>query len=104
MGCCEATNPELSGAVSNARPGPGWEWPVTDSTLDRRAAVKGMLAAAGALAIGSCGPTVQAGLPRHRRLSSGNIVRWNMSGAYIGVNIWDTNTQRILTNIAAFAN
>ena len=33
----------------------------------------------------------------------GNIIHWNMGGAYIGVDIWDTNTQRILTNIAAFA-
>lgn len=34
---------------------------------------------------------------------SGHILHWNMAGTYEGENIWDTNTKRVLTNIADFA-
>lgn len=46
MGCCEATNPELIGPAS----GPDW-----NRNWDRRTAIKGMLALAGAVAVGACG-------------------------------------------------
>ena len=50
MGCCESTNPELQGVVQGDPP---WKWPTHEATLDRRTAVKGMLAA-GAVALGAC--------------------------------------------------
>ncbi len=58
MGCCEATNPDLAGVVSDAPLG-SWDWPAPEAGLDRRTAVKGMLATAGAIAISSCGPKPQ---------------------------------------------
>jgi hypothetical protein len=35
---------------------------------------------------------------------SGHIIHWNMAGVYGGADIWDSNTQKILTNIADFAH
>jgi len=60
MGCCEATNPDLNGVVTPPSP-PTWGWPDADLTLDRRTAVKGVLAGVGMLAMGSCGPEAPAG-------------------------------------------
>ena len=56
MGCCEATNPDFQGVASDEPTPTSWRWPPEDTDLDRRTVVKGMLAATGALAIGSCGP------------------------------------------------
>ena len=58
MGCCEATNPELTGIVASDTPP---QWPALDAVLDRRTAVKGALAAAGAFALSSCGPKPDGG-------------------------------------------
>jgi NitT/TauT family transport system substrate-binding protein len=59
MGCCEATNPELHGVVSD----PGGDalsrvFSSADDAVvwDRRTALKGMLGVAGVVAISSCGP------------------------------------------------
>jgi NitT/TauT family transport system substrate-binding protein len=79
MGCCEATNPELSGVVPDApvqldaQP-TSWEWPEQDAQLDRRTAVKGMVAAAGALAMGSCGPEAPTELTRVRLAFCGQLL------------------------------
>jgi NitT/TauT family transport system substrate-binding protein len=55
MGCCEATNPELSGVVAPAQRDPtSWEWPDADFALDRRTALKGALAGMGVLWISGC--------------------------------------------------
>ena len=59
MGCCEATNPDFEGAGPGAPTGTSWRWPPADTDVDRRTAVKGMLAATGALAIG--GPALGIG-------------------------------------------
>ena len=56
MGCCEATNPDFEGLDPEEPTGTSWRWPPADTDLDRRTVVKGLLAATGALAIGSCGP------------------------------------------------
>lgn len=34
---------------------------------------------------------------------SGHVLHWNMGGAYAGPDLWDANTSRILTNLAAYA-
>lgn len=56
MGCCEATNPDFQGVGSSEPTPTSWRWPPEHTDLDRRTVVKGMLAATGALAVGSCGP------------------------------------------------
>jgi hypothetical protein len=38
------------------------------------------------------------------QLGTGHTIHWNMGGVYGGTEIWDTNTKRILTNIAEFAD
>ena len=60
MGCCEATNPDLLGVVSDTadtvsgrqptRPGPGATW-------DRRTALKSLLGATGVIAVTGCRST-----------------------------------------------
>ena len=45
MGCCEATNPDLLGVVSDPT-GPEGQWPAPDQGWDRRTALKGLLGAA----------------------------------------------------------
>jgi len=74
MGCCEATNPELGGVVSETAKPPAWDWPSQDASLDRRTAVKGMVAAAGALAVSSCGPASDDGLTRVRLAFCGQLL------------------------------
>ena len=70
MGCCEATNPELQGVLSDDTP---WQWPAHDATLDRRTAVKGILAA-GAVAFGSCAPRSEGGGSRVRLAFCGQLL------------------------------
>ena len=70
MGCCEATNPELQGVLSDDTP---WQWPAHDATLDRRTAVKGVLAA-GAVAFGSCAPRSEGGGSRVRLAFCGQLL------------------------------
>ena len=37
-------------------------------------------------------------------LGEGHTIHWSMAGVYGGTDIWSTETERILTNIAAFAD
>lgn len=56
MGCCEATNPDFSGTRRGhgARSGPERAFGQAGSDVDRRTAVKGLLATAGVLWVSSC--------------------------------------------------
>ena len=74
MGCCEATNPELTGTVSGTPMAPGWEWPDADLSLDRRTAVKGVLAGVGFLAMGSCGREAPEGSTTVRLAFCGQLL------------------------------
>src|SRR5690349_6881078 len=77
MGCCEATNPELSGVVEDAptqSPRADWEWPEQDARLDRRTAVNGMVAAASGLAMTSCRPETPGQLARVRLAFCGQLL------------------------------
>lgn len=74
MGCCEATNPELRGVALNSDASPGWTWPSEDTTLDRRTAVKGLAAVAGAFAISSCERSSDAGATRVRLAFCGQLL------------------------------
>jgi NitT/TauT family transport system substrate-binding protein len=67
MGCCEAINPDLPGSVADAA-GRSPDGVTIDATWDRRAAVKGLLAAAGGLALAGCSSPPQAG-ETHLRLA-----------------------------------
>ena len=49
MGCCEATNPDLRGVVAVDR-----RWPDAGVAWDRRTALKGLLGAAGVIAVSGC--------------------------------------------------
>ena len=69
MGCCEATNPDLLGAVQGAgqpgargtspRPAAGEPW-------DRRTTLKSLAAVAGVVAVSGCGSDVPDGATRVR--------------------------------------
>ena len=74
MGCCEATNPNLSGKLAKPQVGRAWDWPAEEASLDRRTAVKGMVAAAGALTLGSCSPASQSGLATLRLAFCGQLL------------------------------
>jgi NitT/TauT family transport system substrate-binding protein len=65
MGCCEATNPTLDGRVSDPDPG---------RNFDRRTAIKGMLAAAGVLAVSACERGGRSGAPRVRLAFCGQLL------------------------------
>lgn len=68
MGCCEATNPELSGVVSEARS-------KHDLRVDRRSALKGMLGVAGVIAVTSTVPTkANADSPKLRLAFCGQLL------------------------------
>lgn len=74
MGCCEATNPDLTGAVSEPGSEAVFRWPAEHATLDRRTAVKGLVAAAGALSIASCAPSEASGGTRVRLAFCGQLL------------------------------
>lgn len=74
MGCCEATNPELAGTVSESVPGSAWNWPTAHSTFDRRTALKGILAAAGVVWISACGRTSGSAGARVRLAFCGQLL------------------------------
>ena len=74
MGCCEATNPNLSGKLTKPQVGRAWDWAAEEAPLDRRTAVKGMVAAAGALTLGSCSPASQSGLATLRLAFCGQLL------------------------------
>ena len=54
MGCCDATNVELVGAVSEPVPDLAWDWTTAESAFDRRTALKGILTAVGVVWISAC--------------------------------------------------
>ncbi|MBI4521179.1 MAG: hypothetical protein HY701_10100, partial [Gemmatimonadetes bacterium] len=87
MGCCEATNPDLLGVVSEPRRDPSWDstprnvrrvgapdWDVVDAMCDRRAVVKGMLGVASVLWVSACSPDVEAGRTRLRLAFCGQLL------------------------------
>ena len=65
VGCCEATDPELAGVRRPAGPRPpsGWAFGGPAAELDRRTALKGLLAAAGVLWVSSCSRSPGEGAP-----------------------------------------
>jgi NitT/TauT family transport system substrate-binding protein len=73
MGCCEATNPRLLGVVSGGRRRPSSD-DTFDLRCDRRTAVKGLLAAAGAFAAGACVQRAQDGRARVRLAFCGQLL------------------------------
>ena len=72
MGCCEATDPELSGAVWAS--GTVWDWETAARSIDRRAALKGMFAAAGVVWISACGRGSDEGGTRIRLAFCGQLL------------------------------
>ena len=69
MGCCEATNPDLLGPVSAAAPGAvptvlEGHWPEPGTPWDRRTALKGLLGAAGVIAVSACAAKPRNGATR----------------------------------------
>jgi len=63
MGCCEATNPNLSGVPDRRG------WLTEGPSFDRRTALKTMAAAAGAAALSACTERGPAGAPTRVRLA-----------------------------------
>ena len=72
MGCCEATNPDMARTVSGRERSAPPDW-TTDALLDRRAAMKGLLAAAGVMWISGCG-RAGAGGSRIRLVFCGQLL------------------------------
>lgn len=66
MGCCEATNPDLSGVVTPTLTEP--------SPFDRRTALKGMAAVAGALTLSGCGRRPEGGATALRLAFCGQLL------------------------------
>ena len=64
MGCCEATNPDLIGVVSD----------VEELKWDRRAALKGLLGVAGVVAVSTGGPKAHAAATRVRLAFCGQLL------------------------------
>lgn len=65
MGCCEATNPDLVGVVSET--GQDLKW-------DRRTALKGLLGVAGVIAVSTGGPKAHAAATRLRLAFCGQLL------------------------------
>jgi NitT/TauT family transport system substrate-binding protein len=65
MGCCEATNPDLLGVVSET--GEDLKW-------DRRTVLKGMLGIAGVIAVSAGGPRVSAAATKLRLAFCGQLL------------------------------
>ena len=63
MGCCEATNPDLIGVVSEAE----------ELKWDRRTALKGLIGVAGVIAV-SVGPKAHAGATKLRLAFCGQLL------------------------------
>ena len=73
MGCCEATNPDLIGSVSD-RSRRESDLAAPGASCDRRTAVKGLLAVAGGLALSACGSRPQAGATSIRLAFCGQLL------------------------------
>jgi len=67
MGCCEATNPELIGVVSES---------ADDLIWDRRTALKGLLGMAGVIAVSSGSPNATAAATKLRLAFCGQFCAW----------------------------
>lgn len=67
MGCCEATNPHLIGVVAKEQVARAAS--PADATQDRRAILKGLLAAAGSLALSGCARSASESRPTKVRLA-----------------------------------
>ena len=77
MGCCEATNPHLAGVVNNTAPvtdDADSRWPQPGATWDRRTALKGLLGAAGVVAVSGCAPTPGTGADSVRLAFCGQLL------------------------------
>ena len=79
MGCCEATNPNLLGVVSGTAPGtdPTTQepsWPRPEEKWDRRTALKGLLGAAGVIAVSACTTRPRDGATRVRLAFCGQLL------------------------------
>ncbi len=77
MGCCEATNPDLLGAVEGAAP-PGARGtprrPAAGEPWDRRTTLKSLAAVAGVVAVSGCGSDVPEGATRIRLAFCGQLL------------------------------
>lgn len=65
MGCCEATNPDLIGVLSDSG---------EQLTCDRRTALKGLLGIAGAIAVSAGGPRTSAAATKLRLAFCGQLL------------------------------
>ena len=79
MGCCEATNPNLVGMVSEPSFGTGEEpdprqWPEPGVAWDRRTTLKGLVGAAGVIAVSGCAGEPRDGMTRVRLAFCGQLL------------------------------
>ena len=77
MGCCEATNPDLAGVSSGGGSacGPAGErWPEPGAAWDRRTTLKGLVGAAGVLAVSGCADERADGLTGVRLAFCGQLL------------------------------
>ena len=79
MGCCEATNPNLIGVVSESSPGAEPEagarqWPEPGMAWDRRTTLKSLVGAAGVVAVGGCAGEPRDGLTAVRLAFCGQLL------------------------------
>ncbi len=79
MGCCEATNPNLAGVVSEPPHGAGPEpdarpWPEPGGAWDRRTTLKSLVGAAGVIAVSGCAGEPQDGMTGVRLAFCGQLL------------------------------
>ena len=79
MGCCEATNPNLAGVVSEPPHGAGHEpdarpWPEPGGAWDRRTTLKSLVGAAGVIAVSGCAGAPQDGMTGVRLAFCGQLL------------------------------
>ena len=79
MGCCEATNPNLVGLVSEPPHGDGPEpgaqqWPEPGAAWDRRTTLKSLAGAAGVIAVSGCADQSEDGMTGVRLAFCGQLL------------------------------
>ena len=79
MGCCEATNPNLAGVVPEPSPAvePGPDaprWPEPGMAWDRRTTLKGLVGAAGVIAVSGCAGEPEEGTTAVRLAFCGQLL------------------------------
>ena len=77
MGCCEATNPNLIGVVADTAPDrqdADPRWPEPGRHWDRRTALRGLLGAAGVVAVSGCAPDPGTGADSVRLAFCGQLL------------------------------